>query len=49
MDQIPVPIAAAPPASQANLIFPWLAFTRPAMSSAAYDASPEISTDTATR
>src|SRR5882762_6860254 len=48
MDQMPVPIAAAPPSSQAMRIQPLDAVTRPARSKAAYDAKMAMNTESAT-
>src|SRR5256884_1179949 len=41
MDQMPVPIAPAPPSSQTARVQPRAAVTRPARSRAAYDARSE--------
>src|SRR5882724_9200506 len=48
MDQMPVPIAAAPPSSQAMRVQPLAAVTRPARSKAAYDAKMAMNTESAT-
>src|SRR5882724_1343050 len=48
MDQMPVPIATAPPSSQTARVQPTAAVTRPAMSKATYDANMAINTESAT-
>src|ERR1700749_1565660 len=48
MDQMPVPIAPAPPSSQTARVQPIAAVTRPARSRAAYDANMAINTESAT-
>src|SRR5689334_17714208 len=48
MDQMPVPIAPAPPSSQTVRVQPLAAVTRPARSRAAYDANMAINTESAT-
>src|ERR1700674_4738569 len=48
MDQMPVPIPPAPHSSQTARVQPPAAVTRPARSSAAYDANMAINTERAT-
>ena len=48
MDQIPEPIATAPPVSHTMRATPRAAVTLPARSSAEYEASTAINTDNAT-
>src|SRR5580700_1856310 len=48
MDQMPVPIAPAPPSSQTARVQPLAAVTRPARSRAAYDANMAINTESTT-
>src|ERR1700761_6850019 len=48
IDQMPMPIATDPPTSHHLDAFPWASVTRPAISSAVYEASIAISTEAIT-
>jgi hypothetical protein len=49
IDQMPSPIAAAPPASHQRATRPWVLASRPAMSSAVYEARMATSSENTTR